>query len=111
MLDLLSALSEKFDLVILDAPSPSLLPDAIPLMRSVTGVVIVGRKDVITRDAAEQLSDQLAKLQVSILGVVANDMSAKSTDHAEPTAAAPRAKAAFNSSRQRTLKRPSGSPR
>ena len=93
MLDLLTALSERFDLVIIDAPSPSLVPDPIPLMRLVTGVVIVARKNVSTRDAARQLSVQLAKLQVSTLGVVANEMSAGLTDHGEPRAAGPRAKA------------------
>ena len=63
MLDLLTALSERFDLVILDTSPPSVVPDAIPLMRLVTGVVIVARKNVITRDAARQLRDQLTKLR------------------------------------------------
>ena len=76
MVDLLSALSELFDLVILDTPPSSVVPDAIPLMRLVTGVVIVARKNMITRDAARQLSDQLTKLRVPTLGVVANEMSA-----------------------------------
>jgi Mrp family chromosome partitioning ATPase len=75
MVDLLSALSELFDLVILDTAAPSVVPDAIPLMRLVTGVVIVARKNVITRDAARQLRDQLTKLRVPTLGVVANEMS------------------------------------
>jgi receptor protein-tyrosine kinase len=78
MIDLLTALSEQFDLVILDTASPSVVPDAIPLMRLVTGVVIVARKNVITRDAARQLSDQLTKLQAPILGVVANEMPGQS---------------------------------
>ena len=75
MIDLLSALSELFDLVILDTAPSSVVPDAIPLMRLVTGVVIVARKNVITRDAARQLRDQLTKLRVPTLGVVANEMS------------------------------------
>jgi capsular exopolysaccharide synthesis family protein len=78
MLDLLSALSEQFDLVILDTPPPAVFPDAIPLMRLVTGVLIVARKNVITRDAARQLSRQLTKLQAPTLGVVANEMPAES---------------------------------
>ena len=49
-------------------------------MRLVTGVVIVARKNVITRDAARQLRDQLTKLRVPTLGVVANEMSATRPD-------------------------------
>jgi succinoglycan biosynthesis transport protein ExoP len=88
MVDLLSVLSEQFDLVILDTPSPSVVPDAIALMRLVTGVVIVARKNVITRDAARQLSGQLNKLQAPTLGVVANEMSARSRGHREHAFAA-----------------------
>ncbi len=90
MADLLSALSEQFDLVILDTPPPSVVPDAIPLMRLVTGVVIVACKNVITRDAARQLREQLNNLQAPVLGVVANKMSARSTGYrAYPYAAQP----------------------
>ena len=78
MIDLLTALSERFDLVILDTPPVSVVPDAIPLMRLVTGVVIVARKNVITRDAARQLRDQLTNLRAPTLGVVANAMPANS---------------------------------
>jgi capsular exopolysaccharide synthesis family protein len=78
MVDLLTALSEQFDLIILDSSPPSVVPDAIPLMRVVTGVVVVARRNVITRDAARQLRDQLSKLQAPTLGVIANEMSVKS---------------------------------
>ena len=42
MIELLDTLSEQFDLVILDPPT-SVVSDAIPLMRLVSGVVIVSR--------------------------------------------------------------------
>jgi polysaccharide biosynthesis transport protein len=95
MVDLLTVLSEQFDLVILDTSPSSVVPDAIPLMRLVTGVIIVARKNVITRDAARHLRDQLTKLRAPTLGVVANEMSANAPGYrdyvaaTQPTEAAP----------------------
>ena len=77
MIDLLSALSEQFDLVIIDSPPTSVVSDAIPLMRLVSGVVIVSRIDVTTRDAARHLREQLRKLKAPTLGVVANAVPLK----------------------------------
>jgi receptor protein-tyrosine kinase len=77
MIDLLSALTERFDLVIIDSPPTSVVSDAIPLMRLVSGVVIVSRIGLTTRDAARHLREQLTKLKASTLGVVANAMPAK----------------------------------
>jgi receptor protein-tyrosine kinase len=74
MIDLLTALSEQYDLVIVDSPPPSVVPDAIPLMQLVNGVVVVGRKGIITRHAARQLREQLLKLNAPALGVIANGM-------------------------------------
>ena len=81
MIDLLAVLSARFDLVILDAPPPSVVPDALPLMRLVRGVIIVARKNVTTRDAARQLRVQLSNLHVPLLGVVANGMSGESAGY------------------------------
>ncbi|MBV9819721.1 MAG: polysaccharide biosynthesis tyrosine autokinase [Solirubrobacterales bacterium] len=74
MIDLLSTLAERFDLVIVDSAPTSIVPDAIPLMRLVSGVVVVGRIERTTRDAARHLSEQLTKLRAPVLGVVANAM-------------------------------------
>ena len=78
MIDLLSALSERFDLVIIDSPPTALVSDAIPLLRLVSGVVIVSRIDVTTRDASKHLRDQLRKLRAPTLGVIANAVPLKS---------------------------------
>jgi capsular exopolysaccharide synthesis family protein len=72
MVELLATLSERFDLIVLDSPPMSVMPDAIPLTRLVSGVVIVSRLRVTTRDAAHRLRDQLRKLQAHTLGVIAN---------------------------------------
>jgi succinoglycan biosynthesis transport protein ExoP len=77
MVDLLTALSERFDLTIIDTPPPTLVPDAIPLMRHVAGVLVVSRMDVVTRSAARDLRQQLGKLKAPVLGVVANAVSAR----------------------------------
>jgi receptor protein-tyrosine kinase len=77
MIDLLTTLSERFDLVIIDSPPTSVVSDAIPLMRLVNGVVIVSRIDQTARDAARHLREQLVKLNAPTLGVVANAMPAR----------------------------------
>lgn len=77
MIDLLGSLTERFDLVILDSPPTAVVSDAIPLMRLVSGVVIVSRIDVTTRDATRHLREQLRKLKAPTLGVIANAVPLK----------------------------------
>jgi Mrp family chromosome partitioning ATPase len=78
MSELLSSLTQQFDLVVIDTPSPSVVPDAMPLLRLVNGTVIVARLNRTTRDAAQHLREQLEKLQSPTLGVVATAVPAKS---------------------------------
>jgi Mrp family chromosome partitioning ATPase len=77
MLELLTALSEQFTLVIIDSPPTSVVSDAIPLMRLVSGVVIVSRVELTTRDATRHLREQLRKLKAPSLGVIANAVPIK----------------------------------
>ena len=63
MIDLLTALSERFDLVILDTPPVSVVPDAIPLMRLVTRCGHRRPQERDHADAARQLRDQLTNLR------------------------------------------------
>jgi receptor protein-tyrosine kinase len=77
MTDLLTALSERFDLIVIDSPPTSIVSDAIPLMRRVSGVVLVTRVGRTTRDAARNLRQQLDKLGAPVLGVIANGLAAK----------------------------------
>jgi capsular exopolysaccharide synthesis family protein len=72
MIDLLTSLSERFNLVIMDSAPTMAVSDAIPLLQLVSGVVIVNRVESITRDLARHLRDQLAKLNAPVLGIVAN---------------------------------------
>lgn len=72
MAELLEQLAESYDLVVIDTPPTSLLADAFPLMRQVSGVIIVGRLGKSTRDGAAHLKSELEKLGAPVLGVVAN---------------------------------------
>jgi capsular exopolysaccharide synthesis family protein len=105
MTDLLTTLSERFEHVIVDSPPTLLVSDAIPLMRQVSGVVIVSRIGRTKRDAARHLREQLAKLSAPTLGVVANGVAAKSRGYYgygygqayEPDPAQPQAQPAHQS--------------
>ncbi len=72
MESVLEQASADYDLVVVDTPPLSLLADAIPLLRRVDGVIIVGRIGKSSWDAAEQLRDRLEVLRAPVLGVVAN---------------------------------------
>lgn len=75
MVDLLSSLSERFDLVIVDTAPTTAVSDAIPLLQHVSGVIVVNRVDRVTRDAARHLRQGLANLNAPVLGIVANAIS------------------------------------
>ena len=81
MIDLLSSLSERFDLVIIDSAPTSAVSDAIPLVRLVSGVVVVSRIGNSSRDAARLLQQQLSKLHAPTLGVIANAVPAKKSGY------------------------------
>jgi receptor protein-tyrosine kinase len=70
---LLTWAREHYELVVVDTPPLSVVADAIPLMKSVDGVIIVARLGLSTRDGAERLSNRLASLRAPALGVVVND--------------------------------------
>jgi capsular exopolysaccharide synthesis family protein len=71
--------AENYDLVVIDTPPLSVVPDAIPLLRKVHGVVIVSRLGKSTRDGAARMRDELASLGAPMLGVVANGFKARDT--------------------------------
>lgn len=72
---MLSELSERFEVIIVD--SAPLLPvsDTLPLLHAVDGVLVTTRLGVTTRSAAQQLSETLKRVPgCETLGVVANDV-------------------------------------
>ncbi len=72
MASLLEQVRATYDLVVLDTPPLGVVADAIPLLKRVDGVIIVGRVGTSRRDAAEQLHERLTSLHSPVLGVVAN---------------------------------------
>jgi Mrp family chromosome partitioning ATPase/capsular polysaccharide biosynthesis protein len=72
MADLLRSLAEEFDYVLIDAPSPLEVSDAIPLLRLVDGVVIVARAAHTRETSAQRLVQLLAQSDVRPLGIAAN---------------------------------------
>jgi Mrp family chromosome partitioning ATPase len=69
----------NYDLVLLDTPPLSVVPDAIPLLRSSDGVLIVSRLRKNTRDGAARMREELTSLGAPLLGVVANGFKARHT--------------------------------
>jgi succinoglycan biosynthesis transport protein ExoP len=76
MKNLIRELEQRYELVVLDTPPTSIVSDAIPLVREVSGVIVVSRLGRSTRDASAQLRDQLANLDAPTLGVVVNSARA-----------------------------------
>lgn len=72
MKQLLSAAGEEYDFVVIDTPPISVVADAIPLMREVSGLIVVARIGVSMRDALADLRGQLEQLGAPTLGVVVN---------------------------------------
>jgi polysaccharide biosynthesis transport protein len=72
MRGLLSEAKRIYDLIVIDTPPILAVSDAIPLVKQVDGVLVVGRLASTTREHATRLRDQLERLDVPTLGVVAN---------------------------------------
>jgi Mrp family chromosome partitioning ATPase len=74
--ELVSSMSEEFDCVLIDAPSPLEVSDAIPLFSAVEGILVVARVRRTRDVSAERLTELLAlPSSAPVLGVVANDVS------------------------------------
>jgi len=74
--ELLRALADDFDYVLIDAPSPLQVSDAMPLLGAVDGIVIVARVGHTRATSAERLVQLLERTpSAPVLGVVANAVS------------------------------------
>jgi polysaccharide biosynthesis transport protein len=72
MRELLIAAQERYDLIVIEAPPPTLVSDAIPLMKQVDGVLIVGRLGRENDPELRELRDELKRFGVTPVGAVAN---------------------------------------
>jgi succinoglycan biosynthesis transport protein ExoP len=72
MRELLRQAEADYSLVVVDAPPVTMVSDAIPLLTQVSGVLVVSRLGSNTRPLMKRLNEQLQKLEVPALGLVAN---------------------------------------
>jgi Mrp family chromosome partitioning ATPase/capsular polysaccharide biosynthesis protein len=72
----LRALMQRHDLVVLDTPPIPYVADAVSLLPSVDGVLVVASMSSTKGPEAARLRDQLASFDAPVLGVVANRGSA-----------------------------------
>lgn len=75
--EVLAALRESHDIVLIDSAPLLAVTDTVPLLRYADAAVFVARLGYTTRDTAKRLVEFLDRIpDVNVLGVVANDMSA-----------------------------------
>lgn len=72
MVSLLEEARTRWDLVLLDTPPIGLVPDGIPLLSRVDGVLVVARMGAVTRESLRRLNRDLMRTGAKVLGVVAN---------------------------------------
>jgi capsular exopolysaccharide synthesis family protein len=81
MADVLKELATRYDLVVIDTPPSSVVSDAFPLIRQVSGVIVVSSLNQTSREAAVHLRDQLHELSAHALGVIANRVKSPRADY------------------------------
>lgn len=72
MADVIVQLKERYDFVVVNTPPVGVVSDAFPLISQVDGVVVLVRLYRTTRDSADDLRQQLERLDAPTLGVVTN---------------------------------------
>lgn len=75
MQQILRELVAESDIVIIDTPAALAVSDPLPLMRAVTGVVLVARMNQSNRDTIRRLQRMIAAAHGTIVGVVATGAS------------------------------------
>ena len=78
---LIERAEERYDLVVIDTPPTSVVSDAIPLVRVVSGVIVVLRAGYSERALTQRLRDQLEHLEAPVLGFVLNDLAATDSSY------------------------------
>jgi capsular exopolysaccharide synthesis family protein len=72
MSDILAELTKRYELVVVDTAPIGVVSDALPLLPVVDGLIVVARIGETTRDTAQEMRDQLDRLDAPVLGIVAN---------------------------------------
>jgi capsular exopolysaccharide synthesis family protein len=74
---LIEELKARYELVVVDAPPATVVPDALPIMHWVDGVIVVARVGKSERDALQRLRNYLANLNTHVIGIVANSTAGR----------------------------------
>jgi succinoglycan biosynthesis transport protein ExoP len=72
MRELIREAEANYSLVVIDAPPITMVSDAIPLLPTVSGIIVVSRIGSNTRPLMKRLDEQLQRLETPALGLVAN---------------------------------------
>ena len=75
MRSLLRALESQCDLVIVDSPAALAVSDAVPLMQTVSGVMMIARMNQTKRDTVNRLQKMTLAAHGKLLGVVATGVT------------------------------------
>jgi len=75
MQKLIDEAERHYDLVIIDPPPTTIVSDAVPLIKRVSGVMVVCRLGTSKRDEAIHLNTHLHNLAAPLLGIVINDIA------------------------------------
>ncbi len=81
MKDVLTLLTEHFDMVLLDSPPLLAVTDALILAKNVDGVLLVVDPKKTKRGAIRQAIEQLRRLDARLLGVVLNNIKVKRSSY------------------------------
>lgn len=73
MKNLLKALSENFDCIIIDLPPVNLVSDALAVSKYISGMIVVIREDYTEKKEIESCFRQLKLSDVNVLGCVINE--------------------------------------
>ena len=71
---MLSAMEERFDFVIVDAPPVGVIIDAAEIAKSCDGVIFAVRYNMISRRELLEAKNQIARTGCEVLGAVLNDV-------------------------------------
>lgn len=74
LVDLISSLRSRYDLVIVDTAPIGVVADSFPLLKLVDGVLLVARMGRTSRESARSTAKTLRQLNAPLLGVVTNGL-------------------------------------
>ena len=74
---LIDSAQQRYDMMVIDTPPATIVSDTAPLIKQVSGLIVVSRLGQTTRDSAGHLQRHLQHLGAPTLGVVVNGVSTR----------------------------------